>query len=323
VRERWFEDPGWKVVQRSFLIAAETGERARPIYLLVAISELDSPVGSLLAGGDEPFYERAPAAPPAVNGGGGSYLLSQTQQAARQWAADEALRPEHLLVAIVDQANPEALAALARAELEAGAVRSATLGLIGVSIDLPPLAIPPLTPAGTVDRPPLAVEALDPRAWQVLTWRQEHLPLDRVRRVGDWHALSSLERRAAWRVADRLRLDDDQRFSLYAQHHEAVETLAHAAHPELVETRERLRERGPQTGWLRRRRSRWVRLAPNFMVGWPTWFANRRFGVAKPPVPAPHLVLLSRSASAGIVTVSAANGNLLARGSPAAITQPG
>jgi hypothetical protein len=179
-----------------------------------------SPVGRLLAGAGEPLYERA-ADPPAVNGGGSSYLLSQTQQTARRWAGDDPLRSDHLLVAVIDQANPEALAALARAGLEAGAVRSAALGLIGVSTDLPRLAIPPLPPAGTVDRPPLPVEELDPRAWQVLTWRQEHLPLERARRTDDWHALSSLERRAAWPVADRLRLDDDQRYSLYAQHHEA------------------------------------------------------------------------------------------------------
>ncbi len=146
-------------------------------------------------------------------------------------------------------------------------------------MDLPALAIPPLTPAGTVDRPPLAVEALDPRAWRVLTWRQEHLPLYRLRRVDDWYALSSLECRAAWRVADRLRLDDDQRHSFYAQHHETVETLAHSARPELVETRERLRERVPEAYAPRRLRSRWERLAPNFMVGWPTWFANRRVGL--------------------------------------------
>lgn len=190
MRERWVEDPGWEVVQRSLQIAADTGE----------------------------------------------------------WA---------------------------RAGLEAGAVRSAVLGLTGVSMELPRLAIAPLAPAGTVGRPPLPVEELDPRAWQVLTWRQEHLPLDRVHRIDDWPALSSLEHRAAWRVADRLRLDDDQRYSLRAQHHQVVETLAHAAHPELVETREQLRRRAPETGWLRRRRSRWERLTPNFMVGWPT-FANRR-----------------------------------------------
>lgn len=113
VRERWFEEPGWKVVQRSFFIAGQTGELARPLHLLVAISELDSPVGSLLASVGEPLYERAPD-PPAVKGGSGSYLLSQTQQAARQWAAGEPLRPEHLLVAAIDQANPEALAACPR-----------------------------------------------------------------------------------------------------------------------------------------------------------------------------------------------------------------
>jgi len=189
------------------------------------------------------------------------------------------LLPEHLLVAVIDQGDSEALAGLARAGLEAGAVRLAALGLLGVSTDLGPLVMPPLTPAGTAGRPPLAVEELDPRAWQILTWRQQHLPLNRLRRIGDWHALSSLERRAAWRVADRLQLDDDQRYSLYARHYEAAETLAHAAHPQLVETRDQLRRRASETGWLRQPWSGWERLAPSFMVGWPTWFANRRVGL--------------------------------------------
>ena len=33
-----------------------------------------------------------------------------------------------------------------------------------------------------MDRPALAVEVLDPRAWAALRWRQEHLPLARLRR---------------------------------------------------------------------------------------------------------------------------------------------
>ena len=44
-------------------------------------------------------------------------------------------------------------------------------------------------------------EALDPRTWEVLRWRQEHLPLHRLKRRSHYDALWSLESRAARRVA--------------------------------------------------------------------------------------------------------------------------
>ncbi len=55
----------------------------------------------------------------------------------------------------------------------------AALGILGASADLPPVSMPPLTPAGTFDRPPLPVGELDPRAWAALCWRQVYLSLGR------------------------------------------------------------------------------------------------------------------------------------------------
>jgi hypothetical protein len=113
-----------------------------------------------------------------------------------------------------------------------------------------------------------------------MCWRVEHLPLYRVRRRSDWEALSSLESRAVWKVADRYQLDDDQRYSLYAHHNEHVERVGHAAKPTIIETHdqriERYQREGHHVGWFDRR---WRRAMPGWMVGWPTWFGNRRAGL--------------------------------------------
>jgi hypothetical protein len=140
--------------------------------------------------------------------------------------------------------------------------------------------MPRLTPAGTMDRPPLPVEQLDVGAWRILCWRQEHLPLNRIRTAGDWGALSHLEEQATRRVADRFGVDDDQRSSLLVHHHRQVERLAHQAHPTVVETREQRIARH-RSGEIRWRRRRWHqhRFVPSFLVGWPTWFANRWVGL--------------------------------------------
>lgn len=123
---------------------------------------------------------------------------------------------------------------------------------------------------------------MDPGAWAVLCWRQEHLPLARLRRRWQWHALSHLEMRAALRVAERFQLDEDQRYSLLNHHQDRVEALAHQARPDIVETRQQLRERhrsGPYMRVVSGPRRFWERHVPRFMVGWPTWFANRRVGL--------------------------------------------
>jgi hypothetical protein len=151
-----------------------------------------------------------------------------------------------------------------------------------------PTAGPP-TPAGYGNTPALPVDRLDERAWAALLWRQEHLPLGRIRSRADWSLLSSLEGRAAGRVANRLDLDDDQRYSLAHHHRVEVERRAKAAAPDHVETWEELqakaqtRPRGPMPFWSGSRREGmsafdiwWERNMPRWWSGWPTWFRARR-----------------------------------------------
>jgi hypothetical protein len=273
------DDPGDQVLMRALTVASDRGRRAEPVDLLSALAEVDGPLGAALApaGGGVLLPDAAPK--PGFRGGGTGYRLIQVMGAAQDWAASrqETEGPAHLLVAVVDQADPAVYAALDPAE-----VRSVALGLLGAPPDLPRLPLPALIPAGTLDRPPLEIGQLDPAAWAALRHRQDRLPLGRLRRAWHWEALSHLEERAALRVADRLGVDEDQRYSLLSRHHDRVEALAHAARPDLVVTRSQMRAQsrsGPMyaVGGLRRPR-RGARL-PRFMIGWPTWFSNRKVGL--------------------------------------------
>ncbi|MHB8449894.1 MAG: Clp protease N-terminal domain-containing protein [Mycobacteriales bacterium] len=280
-RSPWYETSGGRIVHRAFLIAAETGELCRPVHLLAALAELDGPISDALRpphGG--PLLSR-PTNPAPLQGGGASYLVMQTQQAANQLASrrNETAGPEHLFLAVLDQAESEAAALLTRAGLDPTAVRRAAVDILGASPDLPRIFMPPLTPAGTLDRPPLPVGELDPSAWATLCWRQDHLPLGRVRRRAHYAALHQLEARASRRMASELALDDDQRYSLSRHHLDRVEELVALAKPDLVERRSS-RPRDPiaiPIPAVRRRfrRPRWM----NFTVGWGTWFANRGVGL--------------------------------------------
>jgi hypothetical protein len=122
-----------------------------------------------------------------------------------------------------------------------------------------------------MDRPPLPASQLDERVWRVLRWRQDHLPVGRVRHPGDTAALSNLERAAAWRLAGTLSLDDDQRYPLIARHDEQVRQLIAAAKPMLAGQR---RGHGPPA---RMRPHRTGPLAVT--VGWGVWFGNRWVGI--------------------------------------------
>lgn len=271
-----------EVIRRAFLVAAETGETCRPVHLLAALAESGGPAAEVLRSPlGRPLLSRS-ADPLPANRGGAGYLVMQTQQAARGFAArrGEELRPEHLLLAVVDQADREVLAALLGAGLDVGVVRTAVLEVLGAPADLPSVPLPPLTPAGTLFRPPLGIDELDASAWAALCWRQERLPLARLRRASHYASLEHLEFRAAWRVASRLALDEDQRYSLVAHHRGRVEQLAAAARPQVVEVR-RTRSPdalGPEVRLRRRprsRRPRWLRVP----VGWGIWFRNRQVDV--------------------------------------------
>jgi hypothetical protein len=194
----------------------------------------------------------------------------------------ELFAPAHLLLALLDQADDEVLERLNGAGIDPARARAVAIEMLGAPSSLALVPMPALCPAGTYDRPPLPLEELDPPAWAVLSWRQSHLPLGRLKRQHDWFALSSFERRAAWQTAGRQALDDDQRYSLLSHDHDRVEALAHEARPDLVETRRQLKRRYqrsmPRLVHQQRPRA-WRRIAPNFMVGWPTWFSNRRAGL--------------------------------------------
>jgi hypothetical protein len=203
----------------------------------------------------------------------------QTQQAAGHFAAerDEITGPEHLLLAVIDQGDPEALEALDRARLDRATVRRVALAVLNSPDDLPHISMPALTPAGTAGRPPLSVGELNKEAWSALCWRQEHLPLDKVKRLGDRDSLRQLESRAAMRISSKLNLDDDQRYSLLSHHSHRVEQRTAPAKSEVTAPQSRASTPVPRilmtvSGRRRPHLPGWLR----FTVGWGVWFGNRR-----------------------------------------------
>jgi hypothetical protein len=280
---RWGEGPGYQVVRRGLSIASEGNEACRPVHLLAALEEVQGPFSSVLRPGNRRWlYPRAE--PPSNLGGSMGYLGSQAVRAATTFAdsRQELFTPPHLLLAVLDQADAEVLQRLNGAGIDPARARAVAAKTLGAPPDLAPVAMPELCPVGTHDRPPLPIDELDPPAWAALSWRQRHLPLRRLKRQRDWYALSNLERRAAWRVADRRGLDDDQRYSLLCHHHDRVQALSHEVRPDLVETRQQLKQGSqhsmPRLAHQQRPRA-WRRVALLFMAGWPTWFSNRRAGL--------------------------------------------
>lgn len=257
-----------RVIHDGLRFAQSLGRRGGPVDLLVGISLGNGPAADALAAGQERSLREVVAAARDMMAAG-SYLQVQAQDAARRFAdgLGQGLAPEHLLIALLDQGTAPVTRALAEAGIDPGAARRAALGAIGAPADQVPLALPPLAPAGTMDRPPLPAGQLDERAWRVLGWRQDHLPMKRVRHPGDAMALSNLERAAAWRLAGALGLDDDQRYSLVARHSEQVWQLIAVARPALARAR---RGPGPPVRMLRHPRGP-LRLT----VGWGVWFGNR------------------------------------------------
>jgi hypothetical protein len=116
----------------------------------------------------------------------------------------------------------------------------------------------------------------------VLCWRQEHLPIGALHRRSDTWALLHLERDAVMRIADRLALDDDQRYSLLHHHDEAVCERVAQARPELGgPSQGRDRPFQERQAWARavvrrHRRYRWLRVT----AGWGVWVGNRRTAAA-------------------------------------------
>ncbi|MGD0703918.1 MAG: Clp protease N-terminal domain-containing protein [Trebonia sp.] len=251
-------------IRRGFQFARELGCRCGTVHLLVGISEGHDQAAAALGPRQGRPVRTAVAAAGDAFGDGAGYLQMQAQEAARSLARQlgQPLDPGHLLTALLDQGTPDVLRALALAGLDRAAVRRAALTAVGAPADLPAAGMPPLAPAGSMDRPALPVAELDKRAWGALRWRQDHLPLGKLRRHRDWAALGNLERAAARRIADDLGLDDDQRCSLLSHHDTEVARRAGAARPDLA----------PRPRRHPARRHRWLSGLP---AGWAAWLGNR------------------------------------------------
>jgi hypothetical protein len=273
--------PYLEAMRQGFNFARELGSGCRPVHFLAGIAAGDGAAAAALDPGEGVSLRDAVTSAASGTLTGASFLHVQVQEAARSFAADRHQQPspEHLLVALIDQGDPEVLTALSLAGLDRGRVRRAALNAVGATGDEPAITIPAPTPAGTLDRPPLPTDQLDSRAWTVLRWRQDHLPLHRVRGPSDAHALSHLERSAVWQLADQLQLDEDQRYSLMHNHVREVERRAGIDRPVLTGA-----GRGPGmppvAAALGRARLRHHHPALlNVTVGWAAWLGNRRVGV--------------------------------------------
>lgn len=283
------DDKYQQLIQRAFSIATEHDARCRPIHMLAAVSEMDGRIGESLRPSGDPLLPRPPGVPEA-RGGGASYLCMQAQEATGDFAVSrgENPSPAHLLVALIDLADAEAMSLLDRAGIDRNAVRQLALSELGAPTDLPSIALPSPVPAGYMDRPILPESELDSRAWKVLTWRQGHLPLDSLRTSRDWESLLDLEDEAVRRLYRSLRLHQDQEISLSNHHLSRVQQIANEARPDLVpplpppEPREQIESAmvgRPMVVALGRRRRQWQPSFLSFTIGWGTWFGNRWSGM--------------------------------------------
>jgi hypothetical protein len=272
--------PYLEAIQRSFQFARELDRRCGPVQFLVGISEGHGPAAAALNPGQGRSLRALVMAAAGTLGDGAGYLHMQAQDAARSLAQSRGqhLGAEHLLIALLDQGTPEVLETLSRAGLDPATVRRAAATALGAA-GLPPITLPPLTAAGTLDRPPLPVPDLDGRAWAVLSWRQDHLPLTRLRGRYDREALSHLEAAAAWRLAGQLGLDEDQRYSLICHHADAVERRVARGRHDLGEPRTAPGRPGMTIAMSRGHRGIRHRTLLNVTAGWGTWFRNRRVGL--------------------------------------------
>ena len=233
----------------------------------------------------DPLLSR-PSGAPDGRGGCASYILMQTQEAAGLLAdrRGDDLSPAHLLLAVIDQADSEAMALLAARGIDPGQLRRVALSQLGEPLDLPLIEMPPMIPAGYMDHPILGEDQLDPAAWHALVWRQRHLPLDALKSTRNWECLFNLEAQAAANLYRRLRLHPDQELSLADHHLRRVRELAHEAHPDLVPLPSPLvpPDSPPVTLSVMRvgrRRRHWQPRFLYFTIGWGTWFGNRWSGI--------------------------------------------
>jgi hypothetical protein len=261
------------VIMTAFELGQSSG-LVGPLHLLVALSEDEGAAAALLrpagvTGGLRGIVlaDREPMGNSAMS----DFRAVQVMGSAQQWAAaDNApVTPEHLLVAVAEQADPDVVAACAANRIDLSGARQRALEALHWS-SVPPLA--PATPAGTMDRPPLPLGSLPEAVWAELLDRQRRLPIRRLRHPWQAYALFHNEQRMAWRIVGRNDVSDDQRYSLLHYHYDTVKRLAAEAVPEI------LPPPGPRSGFLtaadlpRRRRY-------GLPIGWACWFGNRRAGL--------------------------------------------
>jgi hypothetical protein len=264
-------------IRDGFQFAHELGRRCGPVDLLVGIAAGRGSAARALDPGQGRYLREVVGA--SDPGDAAGYLRMQAQEAARSLARsrDEQPGAEHLLIALIDQGTPAVTNALTAAALEPALVRRAAITAIGAPADLPPIPLPALPPAGAMDRPPLPADELDSRAWEILRWRQDRLPLGRLRMRSGPETLLRLEREAAAHLAERLRLDDDQRYSLISHHSRLVAQRVDQDRPDLGTARQRgqsaQRERAQRHMRAMKRRQRHPVL--RITTGWGTWFGNR------------------------------------------------
>jgi hypothetical protein len=273
--------PYLEAIRRGFNCARALGSGCRPVHFLIGIADGDGVTAATLNRGDGlPLLDAVASATSSTVTSAG-YLHMQVQGAARTFAAARGQQPspEHLLIALLDQGDPEVLEALSLAGLDRDEIRRTALTAIGATGEEPLLTFPALDPAGTLDRPPLPAADLDSRAWTVLRWRQDHLPLHHVRGPSDAQALCRLERSAVSRLADQLRLGDDQRYSLMHHHIREVERRAGIERPALAGGGRRLGTQAVAAALPLPRRTHRHPAALNVTVGWGAWLGNRQVSV--------------------------------------------
>ncbi len=269
------------VLHRAFALAQRSGELCGPVHLLISMSDLDGPIGIALSSLGERRKENADDFAPAQIASCG-HQVTQIQLAALELAAarGETPAPPHLLLAVLNQADAESLGVILSAGIDFEALRQTAIQMLGGPSELRLPESPASIPAGTLDRPPLPIDALDQGAWQNLLWRQNHLPLTKLRRPRDSGSLLRLESHYALREASRLHLEEDQRYSLVLHHLASVESIL----PDGNQTGLQQVVTGPNTqparipgrGPLRLR----LRLFLDVTRGWHSWIGNRSIRLA-------------------------------------------
>lgn len=178
-----------------------------------------------------------------------------------------------LVVLLLDQGSAEVADLLRRSGIDPVALRTRSLGLLGLGEDHPVWAFEeePHPAIVTAREGVLPISALDPAAWAACRRHQAELPLRRLRRRVDVDAMGLNEQRALEHLADRLGLDDLQRRSLLVHHLDEVHRLAADAAPGLAEPAPRAGRPERPIAFLARARRRRLRVPP----GWRCWMGNR------------------------------------------------